>query len=240
VLGEREPQLLLPLAMGLPLVVAMALVGVRGEVATEVIALVLAVTVVVGGLIAGRAGGFGAALIAAASFDFFYTRPYLSLKIGNGNDLATTALLVGVGLLVGAMAQRGRRRQSAFGQDSSALLRVLQVAAEGCAEDVELSIRAELLRLLELQDCSFSREPMTLTMIDPMGRIRISDRAALAGDAMLPLEGVAIPVMWGDSSYGHLVAVPIAGRVTSASARRVAVAMAQTLGLSLAAEPAPA
>jgi hypothetical protein len=47
-------------------------------------------------------------------------------------------------------------------------------------------------------------------------------------------------VVWGDHDYGHLVAVPIAGRVTSASARRVAVAMAQALGLSLAAEPAPA
>jgi hypothetical protein len=231
---------MLPLAMALPLLVAMGLVGARGEVATEVIALALVVTVVVGGVVAGRVGGVASALVAAASFDFFFTRPYLSLKIGNGNDVATTLLLVAVGLVVGATARGGRRRQSAFGQDSSALLRVLQVAAEGCADDVELSIRAELLRLLELQDCSFSREPATLTMLDPTGRIRISDTVAQAGDATLPVEGVAIPVMWGDSSYGHLVAVPIAGRVTSASARRVAVAMAQTLGLSLAAEPAPA
>ena len=240
VLGEREPQLMLPVAMGLPLVVAMALVGVRGEVATEVIALVLALTVVAGGLLAGRVGGVTSALIAAVSFDFFFTQPYLSLKIGNGNDAATTLLLVGVGLLVGATAQQGRRRQSALGHDPSALLRVLGVAAEGCAEDVELSIRAELLRLLQLQDCWYTREPVTLTLLDPAGRIRISDTVAQAGDAALPLEGVSIPVVWSDHRYGHLVAVPIAGRVTSASARRVAVAMAQTLGLSLAAQPAPA
>ncbi len=81
---------------------------------------------------------------------------------------------------------------------------------------------------------------MTLTLLDPAGRIRISDTTSQAGDAALPAEGVSIPVVWGDQRYGHLVAVPIAGRVTSASARRVAVAMAQTLGLSLAAEPAPA
>jgi hypothetical protein len=108
------------------------------------------------------------------------------------------------------------------------LLRVLQVANEGCAEDVELSIRAELLRMLELQDCWFTTEPVTLTTLDP------------AGDAALPAEGVAVPVTWGDRCYGHLIAVPVAGRTTSAHARRIAVAMAQTLGLSLAAGPAPA
>ena len=107
--------------------------------------------------------------IAAASFDFFFTQPYLSLKIGNGNDAATTLLLVAVGLLVGETARRGRRRQSALGQDPSALLRVLGVAAEGCAEDVELSIRAELLRLLQLQGCWYTREPVTLTLLDPAG-----------------------------------------------------------------------
>jgi len=231
---------MLPVALGLPLVVAMALVGLRGQIATEVIALVLALTVVAGGLLAGRAGGLASALIAAVSFDFFFTQPYLSLKIGNGNDAATTLLLVCVGLVVGATAQAGRRRQSALGQDPSALLRVLGIAAEGCAEDVELSIRAELLRLLQLQDCRYTREPVTLTLLEPTGCIRISDTATQAGDAVLPAEGVSIPVVWGDHRYGNLVAVPIAGRVTSASARRVAVAMAQTLGLSLAAEPAPA
>ena len=71
---RRDPQLLLPLAMLLPLGVAMALVGVRGEIATEVVALVLALTVVAGGVLAGRIGGVAAALIAAVSFDFFFTR----------------------------------------------------------------------------------------------------------------------------------------------------------------------
>ena len=87
---RRDPQLLLPLAMLLPLVVAMALVGVRGELAAEVVALVLALTVVAGGVMAGRAGGVAAALVAAVSFDFFFTEPYASLKIANGADVATT------------------------------------------------------------------------------------------------------------------------------------------------------
>ena len=57
---------------------------------------------------------------------------------------------------------------------------------------------------------------------------------------VLPAEGVAVPVMWGDQLFGYIEAVPIAGRVTSAGSRKVAVAFAQTLGLALAAEPSAA
>jgi len=46
-----------------------------------------------------------------------------------------------------------------------------------------------------------------------------------------------VPVMWGDQLFGYIEAVPIEGRVTTAPSRKVAVAMAQTLGLALAAEP---
>ena len=216
----------------------MALVGVRGEVASEVIALVLTLTVVAGGVLAGRAGGVGAACIAAVSFDFFFTQPYLSLKIANRDDVATTVLLLVVGLTVGATAQWGRHRQTAFGSEPSALLRVLHVAADGCAEDVVLSIRAELLTLLQLQDCWFSGDPISLTVLDDLGHIQINDTVHQAGDLRLPAEGIAIPVMWGGRCYGHLAGVPLPDRVTTASSRRVAVAMAQALGLALAAEPA--
>ena len=68
--------------------------------------------------------------------------------------------------------------------------------------------------------------------------MRISDTVQQAGDVRLPAEGVAVPVMWGDQCFGNIVAIPLSDRVTSAGSRRVAVAMAQALGLALAAEPA--
>jgi hypothetical protein len=63
---------------------------------------------------------------------------------------------------------------------------------------------------------------------------------AEAGDLVLPADGIAVPVMWGDDLFGYLEAVPIPGRVVSARSRRTAVAMAQALALALAAEPSPA
>ena len=237
---RRDLQLLVPLAMLITLGTAMALVPLRDHVATEVIALLLALTVVAGGILAGRAGGIAAALMAAVGFDFFFTQPYLSLKIANGNDMLTTLVLLVVGLAVGSSARWEGNRAPAPVSDSNALLRVLHVAGEGCAEDVELSVRAELLRLLQLQDCWFTRGTSTLTQLDDSGHLRLSETARQAGEVVLPVEGVAVPVMWGDQLFGYLEAIPIAGRVTSAGSRKVAVAMAQTLGLALAAEPAAA
>jgi hypothetical protein len=104
---------------------------------------------------------------------------------------------------------------------------VLEVAAEGCAEDVVLSIRAELPELLQLQDCWFTTEPVGLSVLGDQ-----------TGDVSLPAEGVGLPVMWSGQTFGYLAAVPLPDRVTTAASRRIAVAMSQALGLALAAEHA--
>src|SRR5438874_13172847 len=85
---------------------AALLVGVRGEIANANVALVLVVCIVLGAVTGGRAAGVAAALVAAASFDFFHTRPYNSLKMTDGNDIIATLLLLVVGLAVGEIAVR--------------------------------------------------------------------------------------------------------------------------------------
>ena len=129
---------------------------------------------------------------------------------------------------------RARRR------DSTGLTRVLEVAAGGCAEDVVLAVRAELLGLLDLQDCWFTTDAVDLTTINHSGTIRRNEEVALAGDLALPVDGVALPVTWNDRCFGYLAAVPVPGAIVRAESRRVAVAMAEVLGLALAAEPATA
>ena len=102
-----------------PIVVAGALVGVRGEILASTVALLLMVVVVAVAAVGGRAGGAAAAITAALSFDFFHTRPYLSLSIVSRDDVETAALLLVAGLIVGTMAGRsGRARQSAAASSS--------------------------------------------------------------------------------------------------------------------------
>src|SRR4051812_1421958 len=87
-----------------PVVVALLLVPVRTELHNATLPLVLVLVVVLAGIIGGRRAGALAAIVATVSFDFFLTRPYLSMKIETSADLETALILLGVGLLVGTVA----------------------------------------------------------------------------------------------------------------------------------------
>src|SRR5207253_10895130 len=100
---DRTTRALIGLAVGSlgALGAAAVLVGVRGEIANANVALVLVLFVLLGAAVGGRSSGAVSALVAAASFDFFHTRPYGSLKINSAADIEATGLLLLVGLAVG-------------------------------------------------------------------------------------------------------------------------------------------
>ena len=64
-----------------PLLVAGILVPFRDDLASANIVLVFVLVVVCGAAIGTRGSGAFTAVVAAMSFDFFFTRPYQSLKI---------------------------------------------------------------------------------------------------------------------------------------------------------------
>ena len=108
--------LLIGVAVGVPSTVLLgsAMASVRSFFDTTNAALVLTIAVVAVAALGGRAAGVVTALAAVASFDFFHTRPYLSLAIDSREDVETSILLLVVGLLVGTIAtagQRARRRE---------------------------------------------------------------------------------------------------------------------------------
>ena len=80
--------------------VSAALVTTRSLLRPEVVAVALAVLVLLAGRFGGRASGLMCALMCAACFDFFHTRPYLSMKVADVSDL----LLMGLLLVVGAVS----------------------------------------------------------------------------------------------------------------------------------------
>ena len=88
----------------IPIFGAAGLVAVRDHVARTNVALILAVVVVAAGAFGGRAAGMVAGMTAAASFDFFHTRPYLSLLIHDADDVEMTVLLVILGMVSGRLA----------------------------------------------------------------------------------------------------------------------------------------
>ena len=89
-----------------PILVAAALVPLRNELDNTNLALALVVVVVAAALAGGRGPAVVAAVVAAMSYDFFLTRPYLSLTIDSADDVETTIFLLVIGLLVGELVAR--------------------------------------------------------------------------------------------------------------------------------------
>ena len=228
--------LVVPLGGLTSFAVSGALVGVRGEIHPEVTALTLAAVVALAGRLGGRAAGATAAVVAALSFDFMHTKPYLSLKIANTDDILTTVLLLLVGLIVGGLATSAdadKRRVRDAKADPGGLGRVLDVARTSSPEDVQLSVRAELLGLLELHDCWFTTDTVLLPMLGIHGELNMAGLRYTHDGFELPRDGVAIEVASYGKTYGYLVCLPTAGVGTSLEQRRVAVELANVLGLAM-------
>ena len=233
-----------------PILVAAALVAVRGHVDNANVALVLSLVVVASGALGGRGAGMVSALTAAASFDFFHTKPYLSLLIHDANDVEMTVLLLVLGLLSGQLAWRARvaTRQRDGGRGGLDQIRRLadQVAQGSQSADVIAAARAELFALFDLVECSFEAAPfqqrLDLPCLERNGVVaRRRYRMHPGGDLELelPVEGIALPVLSRGQVVGRFVLDFGPGAGATLEQRIVAIALADQVGASLAVYPPP-
>jgi K+-sensing histidine kinase KdpD len=223
-----------------PIVVAGALVGIRDSIANADVALLLVLVVVLAAVTGGwQAGAVGAA-VAALSFDFFHTKPYLSLTIDSRDDTVTAALLLLVGISVGLLAGRARDARAAARTSSSEIdriHRVAELAAHGASgEDVLLSAQDELRELLGLEHCRFEAPSTlrTLATVERNGTVTgTTVRHYAQGELELPREGAELPVLARGQQIGRFVLEPRAGVGVSLEQRMVAVAIADQVGAAL-------
>lgn len=80
--------------LGAPNVAIILLVGVQGMA-----------------VLGGRRGALIGAIVAAISFDFFFTEPYLRLVINDRRDIITAALLLVTGIATSELGNLRFRRQ---------------------------------------------------------------------------------------------------------------------------------
>jgi hypothetical protein len=223
-----------------PIVVAAALVSVRGHLVNVNVALVLVVVVVLAAVAGGRAAGALAALMAALSYEFFFTRPYLSLRISDADDAVTTVLLLAIGLVVGELVVIGRRSRAAAGQAQEGierLHRVAELAVSGArADDLVAAVEGELEALLDLERATYEAPPVgaPLARLERNGAVVSSVRHVVRGEFSLPPEGVELPVVGAGLQLGRLVLMPKADVGVSLERRVVAVALSDQLGAALA------
>jgi len=227
-------------ALAGPVVLGAVLYAFRGHVAEANLALVFVVGIVAVAAGTGRRGAAAlTAVMSALSFDFFCTRPYLSLRISSSADLTTELLLLVVGLAVGELAARGRqaRREAAAGSDRLQRVHGLgeRIAAGEDPEFVVMAVAHELREVLSLRDCRFTREPVTDAgaRIEPDGTVTMVGRVWQADKLGLPTRKVELPVRGGGRVLGAFVLTPTPAMPVDHDRCLLAVALADQLGAIL-------
>jgi Domain of unknown function (DUF4118) len=217
------------------------MVGLRNEVDNTNVALLVVLCVVGTAAFGGRGPAILCAVVGAVSYEFFFTRPYYSLRINDSNDLETTLILLVIGVAVGQVsvyARRRRREATAAGDELASMRRLAERIASGADDQavVELTV-GELVSLLALLGCRFEVEPTgpTLPVLERSGRVEAPyRRVGSTGELALPPLGVRLPVVGAGRQVGSLVLEPDPAVGVSLEARLVAVALADQLGAALA------
>jgi K+-sensing histidine kinase KdpD len=223
-----------------PIVVAGALVGIRDSISNADVALLLVLVIVLAASTGGWQAGATGAVVSTLAFDFFHTKPYLSLTIDSREDAETAVLLLLVGVSVGLLAGRAREARAAARHSSSEIdriHRVAELAAHGASgEDVLLQAQIELEALLELASCRFEAPPHlhALATVERNGTVTgTSVRHYARGELELPREGSELPVLARGQQVGRFVLDTKPGVGVSLEQRLVAVAIADQVGAAL-------
>ncbi len=222
----------------LPIVVAAALVPARRQLDRATLVLILVLVVVSVAATGDRIAAVIAAVVAAASFDFFLTRPYLSLRMTAADDLETATMLLVIGLAVGQLAISGHRRRGDASRARDELHR-LELVADRIAKEPEMlglieMVEGQIAQVLDLASCRFSLARPPEPELRPDGTIDSTTKVLADGEFVLPPEGVAVLVENGGVSLGWLRLVPGRRVGVSIETRKVAIALAQQLGAALA------
>jgi hypothetical protein len=123
------------------------------------------------------------------------------LKVETSNDVETVLILLGVGLLVGAVASRRRRAERERDQAADAIAHVHRVAvllALGAPlGDVADAVTRELRAVLSLHDCFLEFPPFLYAMprLQRGGNVDASEQRWFASGVALSADGVELPVL---------------------------------------------
>lgn len=126
-------------ALAVSILVGLAHTPIRNAVGLENVAIIYMVIVAVAAVAGGTVGGLMAAVGAALSYTFFFTTPYLTLRIDSIEQVGTVVLLFIAGTLISFAANATRGRLVA--RDAPAL--PAPSTDDGAAELINAVVRAK-------------------------------------------------------------------------------------------------
>jgi hypothetical protein len=227
-------------------VAACALLSLLRAMVTNNNAALVLVLVVVAVAVAAtgyRVAGLVAAVVSAASFDFFLTQPYLQFAISERDDIEAAVLLALIGLAVTEIALWGRRQQARASTRAGYLRGVIsaaRLAASGVtsASDLVELVARQIADILGLDDCRFDHGPSDADWprlqadgsITWRGRIVDVDREGLP-----TLDAIELPVTSTGVDHGRFLLVSTSAvRRPELERRLVAVTLADQAAAAIA------
>jgi hypothetical protein len=238
-MGSEPPHILLPAAALSAFCAAGLLSVVRDQIHPANAALVLMLVVIAAAMAGGRRAAVAAATVGALSFNFFFTPPYLTLRIADAEDVLTFVLLLVGGLAVSqlshvAAVRGGRAARHRLGVRR--LHELSELALHSASSEVLLDRATTYLTdELGLISCTFEwgdLEPHPPDL-DHRGVIDGPLRHA-PGGFELPRSGVSLPVRSADGDVlGRFVLSPSPTHGVAMFDREVALLVADLLAPAL-------
>jgi hypothetical protein len=226
-----------------PVAVSALLSPLRTLVTSNNAALVLVLVVVAVAGTGYRVAGLVAAVVSAASFDFFLTQPYLQFAIAERDDIEAAVLLALIGLAVTEIALWGRRQQARASARAGYLRGVVsaaRLAASGItspADVVEL-VGRQIGDVLDLDECRFDPGPRGNAgrpRLQPDGGITWRGRTVdVDRDGLPTLDAIELPVTSAGIDHGRFMLVSTSAvRRPDLERRLVAVTLADQAAAAL-------
>lgn len=239
---DRYRGTLLVAAAVVPVAAAALMALFRGSLENTNAALILVLLVVAAASTGVRAAALVAALVSAASFDFFLTAPFHTLAITDRADIETAVLLVAVGIAVTEVALWGRRQQGKASRQQGYLSGVLEtvgsVAGGARPEELVDKVGAQIRELLAVDGCVFESNLTALqfAQLCPDGTVLRAGHLVDVDRSGLPTDTeIELLVRSAGAVHGRYLLTSATGvRRPTLEQRKVAVALAEQVGAALA------
>jgi K+-sensing histidine kinase KdpD len=223
----------------LAVVVAAAMVPLRGNLGSANTALIMVLVVVAAASVGGRAAGAITAVSASVAFNFFHTKPYLTVRIDSARDVLTVVLILATGLSVGQLGV-ARTRQSATRRSHLRAMRSLEeisamVNAGTSSTRVWPAVRSALIATLGVRAARYETDVVdpTLPVLERDGTMHFADKRYLGAGFALPAGGAALNIDVEGIRLGQVILSPDPTVGVTREQRRAAVAIVDQFALVL-------
>lgn len=241
------------IALVVSLLIGLGFAPFREAVGLENVTILYVALVAVAAVAGGRIGGLIAALVAALSYNFFFTTPYGSLRVDSAEQVITVVLLFAVGAvatLAGDLERRATRRRltRARRRDAQAVgvvAEVLDARRQGgdprplAVDAIRRLLHARAVAAVDPDDLAAGPSAVSgdglpadlaaLPRLDERGLEALAEAAPLGVDPVLPAGGVVLTVTTGPASRAGFAILPQAGHRLSQPERTALLIVATEL-----------